>query len=308
MTAPAPWPASFDDLLLRLRRGWKSVTLFAVLGAVAGAVAALLLPSYYQSGAAFEAEAPAMPQLTGALAGLASQLGGLQLGGGQANPQLFGDLITMDAVVRRVAQAKFPWKGDHVPLANIYGFENEPPVKRDYHTAERLKHALGTDVNIRTGVVRFNVEARTPELALALADTTLAVLNEANIRLRQSRASAEEQFSSARAAEAQKELADAEHALSLFYEHNRVTTAPALQLEEGRLRRQVDMAQDLYTQLRLQAAQAGMQAVRSTPAISVLDPPVLPARRSRPNRRLAVIMGLLIGAAMGVARLAVTRG
>jgi uncharacterized protein involved in exopolysaccharide biosynthesis len=48
-------------------------------------------------------------------------------------------------------------------------------------------------------------------------------------------------------------------------------------------------------QLRLQEEQAALQELRNTPAISVIDPPVLPARRSWPNRPLGVVMGLLVG-------------
>jgi uncharacterized protein involved in exopolysaccharide biosynthesis len=55
------------------------------------------------------------------------------------------------------------------------------------------------------------------------------------------------------------------------------------------------MAQQLFMQLRLQEEQAALQELRNTPAISVIDPPVLPARRSWPNRPLGVFTGLVIG-------------
>ena len=169
---------------------------------------------------------------------------------------------------------------------------------------ELPKRALSVDLDLRTGVVRFTVEGRSPQLALAIAETTLAALNEANVELRRQRASAERAFTGQRSADARVTLAAAESSLAAFYQRNRnLTTSPTLQMEEATLRRSVDIAQQLFVQLRLQEEQAALQALRNTPAIGVIDPPVLPARRSWPNRRLTVVLGLLIGLAAAFVRL-----
>ena len=307
-SSPSDWFDIGDRVLRDLARHWRLTVIVALLGAVAGGVTALLLPSYFRSSAAFQAESAPTPQISGALAGLASQIGGLNVAT-QNNAQLFADLLTTDAVLRRVANASYPWQTGPAPLPDIFGFAGQEPGWREYHTVRRLRKELNVDVNIRTGVVRFSIEARTPMLAKALAESTLIALNEANIALRQARAGAERSFTSQRAADAQRELTEAELALQRFYERNRtIVNAPSLQIEEGRLRRAVDMAQQVYVQLRLQEEQASVQAVRNTPAISVIDPPLLPVKRSWPQRRLAVLLGGLIGLALAFARYAVRPG
>jgi uncharacterized protein involved in exopolysaccharide biosynthesis len=304
MGAPAPWYSASEAILRRAVSHWRSVTAFSLVGGVAAGVTAFLLPSYYQSGAAFQAETNQSSPLSGALAGLASQIGNVQLGT-QTSSQFFGDLLTTDAVLRRVVRDSFPWRGALRPLPAVYGYDDEPPARRDYDAVKKLRKAIGVDVNIRTGVVRFSVEARTPELAQVLAESTLAALNAANIDLRQARAAAERSFTSERATHALDELHAAEQSLAAFYEHNRaISSSPALQLQEGQLKRQVDMAQQVYVQLRLQEEQAAVQEVRNTPAISVIDPPLVPVKRSWPQRRLAVGLGLAIGAAIAFALIA----
>jgi uncharacterized protein involved in exopolysaccharide biosynthesis len=140
------------------------------------------------------------------------------------------------------------------------------------------------------------MEARTPRLAQALVESTLVALNGANIELRQGRAAAERQFTSGRVVASRVELDAAERALASFYQRNRVIVgSPTLQMDEARLKRAVDMAQQVYVQLRLQEEQAAVQEVRNTPAINVIDPPVLPVRRVRPKRRLATLLGLVLG-------------
>jgi uncharacterized protein involved in exopolysaccharide biosynthesis len=296
--------------LLRLARAfWREVLTLAVTGAVVGAVTVLLLPSRYRAKAAFQAENPPneMPLGGGGIAGLlGSQLASLPLGGATQNrPQLLADLLLTDAVLRHVVHATFAWEGQPQTLVTIYGYASKPrPELRDYLAIKKLHKAISVDVDIRTGIVRFEVEAYTPELALAVADTTLAALNEANVGLRQRRGSAERAFTAQRSADARMLLAAAESTLALFNQTNRnLQTSATLQLEQARLRRNVDMAQQLYLQLQLQEEQAALQELRNTPTISVIDPPVLPARHSWPNRPLGVVTGLLIGLLVAYLRL-----
>lgn len=301
--APAEWYVATRRLLEVARAHWRMFALFGLVGGGAGAVTAFLQPSYFESGAAFQAETSQPTQLTGALAGLASQIGNLPLGS-QNSGQFFSDLLTTDAVLRRVARASFPWRGVTASLATIYGFGDLPETLRDYNTVRKLRTAVRTDLNLRTGVVRFSVEARTPELAAALAETTLAALNAANIDLRQTRAAAERQFTSGRADAARQELDSTERALAAFYQQNRVITgSPLLQMQEAKLKRAVDMAQQVYVQLRLQEEQAAVQEVRNTPAISVIDPPSVPVRRSRPHRRVVALLGMAVGLLIAGVRL-----
>jgi uncharacterized protein involved in exopolysaccharide biosynthesis len=302
MTA-ATWYPTMQDLLRLARERWRRLALLSFIGAVAGGGTAFLLPSYYRAGAAFQAESQTPGVLSGALAGLASQFGNLSPNP-PSNPQLFADLLTTDAVLQRVARGRYPWQGELVPLAAVYRLDRKPTALQHFLTVRTLRKAMSVDVSVRTGVVRFTVEARTPDLAHAIAESCLTALNAANIALRQARASAEQSFSAGRAEASKRELSSAESALADFYQRNRIVNSPTLQMEESRLRRAVDMAQQVYVQLRLQEEQAAVQAVRNTPAISVIDPPLVPVERSWPKRRAAVLAGLGIGLALGLVRLA----
>lgn len=309
MTAATPtrgdWYSTTLDLARIARQHWKPIATLAGAGALAAGLVSVLLPSYYEAGAAFQAESPATSSLGGALGGLASQLSGLPLGS-QNTAELLSQVLTTDAVLRRVAEANLPYRGHVGPLSAIFGFQDQNPPLRAYNTVRKLRRALKSDVDIRTGVVHFSIEARTPELALAMAETTLAALNAANVALRQARAAAEEEFTAGRAAFAQHELESAEADLQVFYDRNHtVGNSPALQLDLARLKRNVDMAQQVYVQLRLQNEQAAVQSVRNTPALSVIDPPELPAKRSWPKRRLGVLLGAIIGCGLGLARTAI---
>lgn len=303
-TTPAEWYVATVDLLRRVRDRWIFVAVLSFGGAAVTTGVVLVLPSYYTASGAFQAESTVPSQLlTSSLGGLASQLGNLGLSGTN-NAQLFGDLLTSEAVMRRVAGSTFPWRDGSSALPKIYGYDRQDAGLSQYNTVKKLRRSVSVDVNLRTGEVKFSIEARSPALALALADTTLAALNDASVALRQQRASAERTFSGARAEQARSELDSSEFQLTAFYERNRViSNSPALQMEEARLKRNVDMSQQVYVQLRLQAEQAAIQEVRNTPAITVVDPPVLPIKRSWPHRTVGVIFGFLIGMIVALLRL-----
>lgn len=289
----------------RSRARWKTLLVFALVGGAAAVAGSFLIRPMYESEAAFQAETQSGFQLPGSLAGLASQLGNIPLGGGgTVNAQFFADILPSDAVLRRVTSDTFSWKGGRATLDQIYGYEHKPSPMKEYVTVNKLRRSLRSSVNSRTNMVRFTVEAPSAELARALADGIIGALNEVNIELRQARASAEQSFTSARAEETRKDLANAEEALTRFYQRNRsIQGAPALATEEKRLVRNVDMIQQIYTQLRLQQEQAAVNAVRNTPAISVVDPPLAPVRKSRPKRRVAALVGIFAGLCLGGLRL-----
>lgn len=302
------WEDSGRRILRRVLARWKLVALYSASGAIAGTATVLLLPSYYRSEAAFQAENNAPSLLNNGVAGLATQVGLLQLGS-QNGVQFLGDLLPTDAVLRRVAHATLPGdQGATTTLYALYRLTDEPAARRDFDAVRRLRSAMDVDVNPRTNVVRFSLEARTPELAQALTDSALVALNAVLIDLRQSNGAAEQSFASERAALAQRELRAAEDSLAIFSERNRaVSNSPALQMREAELRRNADMAQQVYVQLRILAEQAQMQATRNTPSISVIDKPQLPILRSRPKRRQGVALGLVAGFAVALTLLLLER-
>ena len=306
---PASHPnANLLSLLQALRKHWRFVGGIAVSTAVLTAAIVLLLPRRYTSEASFQAETNQASSLSGSLAGLASQFGALQLLQ-PTNPQFFADLITSNNVIARVASGRYPMGNDTLGLATIYGYDRKPKAQREESTSRRLRRAVQVRNNLRTGVINFSIVASSPALAQALVESTLVALNDANVAFRQSRAGAEAAFASNRADVARAELSRAEDALTAFSNRNRqIENSASLRTAESRLRRAIDVAQSVYTQLRLQQEQAAIQAVRNTPAITTIDQATLPIKPSFPKRRFSVVVGFLAGLALAIGWLMIAGG
>jgi capsular polysaccharide biosynthesis protein len=143
---PAEWYAPVRRPWEALKAGWRTLLLVGAVGAAAGWARALLMQPTYESVAVFQ------PPLSLPL----------QIDAVSSTATFFSDLLTSDTMLTRVSRRTLRWRGGPVNV-------------------QRLRRAIRVDANLRTAVIRFTVAAPAPDLAKALADTLLAVLNDVSL-------------------------------------------------------------------------------------------------------------------------------
>ena len=284
---------------------WR--TLGLIFGTAAAAVVvSFFVPKWYKSGATLVVDTGQQPSLGGGaggagVLGLAAQLG---FGGGMGptNPLFYEALLKSRSLRERVTTAPFPL-GPHGELETLeqYWSHKEHPTARDHIGAVRkLGRHFETSANPRTQQVAFQVEGPSMRVSKLMADTALAALNDLVVEVRRKRATAERAFLEGRFQALGDSLQTHEEVLRRFYERNRNLASPELQFEEARLRRAVERVQSVYAQLGSQLEQARIQEVRDTPALTVVDPPIVPVKKSAPLRALWAFTAALLGAALAL--------
>jgi uncharacterized protein involved in exopolysaccharide biosynthesis len=158
-----------------------------------------------------------------------------------------------------------------------------------------------------TGLIALRVTAPSSALAVAINRKMLELLNEYNVERRQSRAAQERRFVEERLEEAQAALLDAENDLARFLDQNRaIENSPQLSAELARQSRGVELRQSIYTSLAQSLEQARINEVRTTPVITVIEPPEGWARtnESDPVRAslIAFATGLLVAGTFALVR------
>ena len=158
---------------------------------------------------------------------------------------------------------------------------------------------MSTD--IKTGVVTLEVEAPAADLAEQLVRHALDLVNAFNLRTRQSQAAAEREFVENRADEAQRDLRAAEDRLQGFLTANRTyTSSPQLQFQYGRLERDLQMRQDVYSKLVQAYEQARIDEVRNTPVITIVEAPIRPVKPDSRRLVLKALLALFLGGFAGI--------
>lgn len=262
---------SYATALLRHR--YLVLGLALVAGAWTGG-RSLVSPRKYTAAASF------VPQEMAAQAGvsqLASQLGFGTTRASTSSPQFYVDLLQSREILRDVVTRSYnvsgsgPFTGDLVQFFKIVSPDRDEAVAR---AVQKLKVVLTVRANASTGVVRFDVHTTSPQLSLQITNRLLELVNDYNLRRRQSQARAEREFVEQRLGLAQQALTAAEDAIIAFSRRNRrYADSPELVAEEARLQRQVNLRQQVYFTLAQSYEVAKIDEVRNTPVITVVERP-----------------------------------
>ena len=157
------------------------------------------------------------------------------------------------------------------------------------------------DFDLKTNLVTLLVNSRWSELAAAIGNRTIALVDGFNHEQRVSRARSKRLFVQSRLDSAKLELQGAEERQRFFYDQNRSwRTSPQLVFEEGRLRRNVDVATDLFLTLQRQFESARLDEFNDAAEITVVDPAVPPRKAKWPRYWIMLASSLFIGTLLGL--------
>ena len=299
----SPEEVSLVQLVTPLIRRWKLLLGVPVGLAVLVALASLLLPPVYTSKTTLTPVASSsIGGLSGgtlaSLAGLAGLAGISSAGSGALSPDFIADVLKSREVLTATLQSPFkaePGEKER-PLLDILGVQGHTDAERISKGVRKFDKAVKTRVDHSTGIVTLNVKAKSPELSADIANRMLVILNDFNLKSRQSQSREQARFTKERLTEAEADLRDAEAAQLRFLQANReYRGAPLLEFQASRLQRAVDLRQEVYVSLAKSYDEARIAEVRDTPVITIIDSAVAPDKPSGPKPLLNGIIAFLAG-------------
>jgi len=300
-----PGGLTVSDLLIGVLLRWRVVAWTVVTALVIATAALLLVPPVYRSRSSFVTSGGGL-KLPGALgggglAGLASQMGINAGADPSGSPDFYAQLIDSRELLTRLALSRFAdprsaTPDDSATLLQILEIKKERQRAMEI-AVKRLGRMLSVGFDNKTNLVTITADAKWPDLSAAIANRAVALVSELNGEQRRSRAGARRSFMQERTDSAQRALDAAERQLREFYQTNRQwNTAPTLVYEEGRLRRQVEVANDMYLTVRREFETARIDEDNHVTLITVVDTAIPPRKSLWP----AVVPALLVACVGGV--------
>lgn len=302
---PVPAPLLVSLLVVLLRRRRSLVVLPGILFLVVE-LATVFRQRTFDASAAFVPD-QSTAALAGGAAALAAQFGvGFGSQGAGESPDALAQRLQSDSVLREVVADSFPTGETHrqtgLPLWQLLGVRDSAPTSQIGKGVIELGKRLNVRVDEVTNIVSVSVRLPDPVLADTVLRALLAQLNQATAAEYRARMAAERRFMDLRLLGAHQSLNQAEDSLASFASRNRsVDNSPYLTLQADRLRRAVDMQQQVYVGLAQAVEQAGVEADRNTPSIRMVREPVIPVFPTRRYLLLKGILAILAGALLAIA-------
>jgi uncharacterized protein involved in exopolysaccharide biosynthesis len=307
-------PLTFSVWLAGIIARWRLVLKVMAATLVVAAIAAIVIPPVYEARAAFVTSSSSSSKMAsalggasiGGLSGIASQLGVSSGAEPSESPNFYVRLIESEELRRRLLNSRFhdprsDSPRDSATLLDILRIRNSDPVRRMEIALKIMQKDIGTGYDLKTNVVELVVTSRWSEMAAAIANRTIELVDSFNHEQRVSRARSKRVFVQTRLDSAKVELQQAEGAQRLFYDQNRQwRTSPQLVFEEGRLRRNVDVATDLFLTLQRQFESARLDEFNDAAVITVFDPAHAPHKAKWPRYWILLASALAVGAIFGI--------
>ena len=300
---------TLGDLAVGMLTRWRVVMWSIVTALVIATGALIFVPAIYRSHSSFVTSGGGGLKLPGGLAtaglaGIASQFGLNTSADPSTSPDFYAELIDSRELLTRLALSKFSdprskAPNDSATLLQILEIKKDPARAMEI-AVKRLGKMLTVRFDNKTNLVTVTSDAKWADLSAAMANRVVGLVAELNAEQRRSRARDKRSFIQERTDSAQTALDGAEGQLRQFYEKNRQwNSAPTLVYEEGRLRRQVDLANELYLTVRRELETARIDEDNHVTLITVVDS-AIPPRKALwpavlPALATAWVVGLLFG-------------
>jgi len=303
-------PLTLGEFAITMAKRRRAIAIRLLFVAIVATIILFIIPPRFTARVALVPESKAGTSI-GQLAGLAA-LAGLNppagtVGGLSQTPQFYAALLTSRPILYGVLGRRYATAGlsrplvdqDSASLTDIMDSAGDTPAMRLWNGARRLTGWVEVRTDVRTGVVTLTVNHQSPTLAAAVADAFVEELERFNREARQSQAGSRRRFAEERLVVVSADLDSAETALRTFLTRNRsYETSPTLRFEYQRLERALLVQQELYLQIRRELDAARIAEADDMPVFTVVEPPIVPQRRSGPARRMWLVITVLFAAAL----------
>ena len=249
---------------------------------------------------------PSSQGQSGGMANLASQFG-VNLNQGSSadlsSLSLFPELLKSNIFIQKILDEKF-FVEEHQKELSLLAILNDS----DSELPKDLKIINSTfgsfndmvELNNEGKFSLLTVRANEPALSRDINLKVLDQLIELNRFFKSQNVSNRIKFIQSRIALVEKDLENSEQILKKFREQNRQVSSPALQLEQERISRDVDIQKGIFLTLKQQLELANIEKIQNQTVIQILDDPQIPISGTGKNLKFSVLLSLILGIGAGL--------
>lgn len=172
-------------------------------------------------------------------------------------------------------------------------------TKDEKSILENLRDRVLVTLDYDLSVVIVEVEMQDPLVAAQLAEFTQNYITNYVTAYTISKSNQQLEFIENQYSERKNEFLRAQLNLAKFRDSNRNINTAQAQSEEERLQSEYNLSFNVYNQLAQQRETIKLQLNENTPVFTVLEPPIIPIKPTKPNKILLLTLFSLTGGLVG---------
>ncbi|MDE0471203.1 MAG: Wzz/FepE/Etk N-terminal domain-containing protein [Ekhidna sp.] len=154
---------------------------------------------------------------------------------------------------------------------------------------------LSVSVDPETSIVTIETELPDPTAAAMITTHLVENLTKNIIEYKIEKAKFNLSFIQERFIEVEKEYKIKQKQLARFSDRNRNITNSIVQNEYERLKNDLDISFEVYKGLAIQLEQAKIEVKKETPVFVVLEPAKVPVNKSKPKKKIIILVSFFLG-------------
>lgn len=169
------------------------------------------------------------------------------------------------------------------------------PTREEKRVMESLIERINISQQQESGIVNISVEMPDPRAAAETGRAALNLLKQHVKEYQTQKANADLEFVQQQVERVRADYEEAQQALADFRDSNLNPATSRAQTREQELQSEYQRMANLYNSLSQRLEQARIRVQENTPVFSVLQPISQPLYRSKPQRKLIVLVSLIMG-------------
>ena len=167
-----------------------------------------------------------------------------------------------------------------------------------YEFIKKMRGRIGLSLDTKTGTITLSVMMQDPQISAVVAKEVLERLQDYVTEYRTRKARHNLEFTEQLFAEAKQKYYTALQQYARFMDRNKNVISQSYAVEQDRLRNEMTLAYNVYTQMAQQLEACKVKVQEVTPVYTVIETPMVPVKAAKPNKIL-ILVGFVLLAFVG---------
>lgn len=173
-------------------------------------------------------------------------------------------------------------------------------TKKQESVRKIISNNISLEINDKDGFIQLSSSFHEADLSAEVAQKAQELLQQYITDFKVEKASEQLDFIEERYQEKKKEFQEAQASLAAFRDRNKNVTSAMALTEQERLQNEYQLAFEVYSSLAQQLEQARIKVKEDTPVFSVIQPVTVPQERTKPKRKIILIIWIFLGGVVAI--------